>query len=634
MNALKYLIVLLMCLSITTSVSSARPQYEGVQDGPVSITGTTYYISNSLGNDAWSGALPEPNPGGTDGPKQSVDAATSLINAALPGDHILFRRGDVWNSNISVHPTGTEQAPIVLGAYGDGNLPTFDYVGTGRVLSVTGDTTAYMRFENLHLTTSGAPGNRPIGIFLYDGDPLTYPHHITFSGLLIDNTMHGITAYSNYLTIENSTIRNNYKIPAAGEDGHSQGAYFAGDHLVLRNNVFENNGKIDSWFDHHIYLSHISDVLIEGNDIGVGPDGIKVRSCHDVIIRGNHMHDTVWAGTSAGGDIDGQGHHNNSSNVLIEGNRMHRLSSAIVISDQSGGSSLATEGITIRNNLIYDWYHTPDMAGDWAGMLTITSSPVENVSIYNNVIWGDSNATMVEISNATMAASLLKNNVIHTTNDSIPLVRISPGALANMDLDHNLYYRTDGGTLIKDRDGSGSYTSLSAFHVDYPTQEVHGQEGNPNLQDPAGEDFHLTSASALAIDGGAVVTTEPVTDFDGVIRPSSGAWDIGAYEFVPSLTLHGMPADQSIHLGWAVNITIPVTATWQITYIGPPGALPSPITGIFHDTRTYTLTGMTNYTPYTVTLNGMVADSPFLTDTVSVIPTDIALYLPVGARGP
>ena len=539
MKTLKYILVLLICLGNTMTVASASLEREGEIVGSQRVAGTTYYISNSLGDDAWSGTLPEPNPGDTDGPKQSVSAATTLINAAQPGDLILFRRGDVWNTNISVHPTGTEGAPVIVGAYGDGDLPKLDYASTGQVLAVTGDTAAYIRFENLHLTTSGSPGNRPIGIFLYDGDPLTYPHHITFSGMLIENTMHGVTAYSNYLTIENSIIRNNYKIPSAGEDGHSQGAYFAGDHLILRNNVFENNGKIDSWFDHHIYLSHISDVLIEGNDIGAGPDGIKVRSCHDVIIRGNHIHDTVWAGTSAGGDIDGQGNHNNSSNVLIERNRMHGMSSAIVISDQSGGSSLASADITIRNNLIYDWYHTPDMAGDWAGMLTVTSSPVENVSIYNNVIWGDSNASMVEIQNETMAGSLLKNNVIHTTNDSIPLVRIGAGALANMDLDHNLYFRTDGGEIIKERSGAGSYNSLSAFHVDYPTQEVHGREGDPNLQNPPGGDFHLTSASTLAIDGGAVVTTEAVADFDGVIRPTSGAWDIGAYEFVPSLTLEG-----------------------------------------------------------------------------------------------
>ncbi len=226
-------------------------------------------------------------------------------------------------------------------------------------------------------------------------------------------------------------------------------------------------------------------MLIEGNDIGVGPDGIKVRSCQDVIIRGNHIHDTVWAGTSAGGDIDGQGNHNNSSNILIENNRMHGMSSGIVISDQSGGSTLASENITIRNNLLYGWYHTPGMAGDWAGMLTVTSSPVQNVSIYNNVIWGNSNASMVEIMNGTMAGSILKNNIIHSTNNTIPLLRIGVGPLANMDIDHNLYYRSDGGIFIEERDGSGAYSSLNAFHGVYPTQETHGQEGDPRYRTPA-----------------------------------------------------------------------------------------------------------------------------------------------------
>ncbi len=634
MKKVNIILILIVGLVAAVPVSGA-PQ--GIETSTVEVSApaaTIYYVSSSVGNDAWSGTLPEPNPGGTDGPIQSVSAATDLINAAQPGDQILFRRGDTWYSNINVHPTGTSGSPVVIGAYGVGGRPVFDHASTGNVLSVTGDTAAYIRFENLHLTTSAAPGNRPIGIFLYDGDPLTYPHHITFTGMLIENTMHGVTAYANDLTIENSTIRNNYKIPAAGESGHSQGAYFAGDRLVLRNNVFENNGKMDSWFDHHIYLSHITDVLIEGNDIGAGPDGIKVRSCHNVVIRGNHIHDTVWAGTSAGGDLTGGGENRNSTNILIEGNRMHGMSTGIVISDQSGGSNLASDNITIRNNLLYDWYHTPGMAGDWAGMLTVTSTPVQNVSIYNNVIWGDSNASMVEIMNDTMAGSILKNNIIHTTNPSIPLVRIGTGPLANMDLDHNLYYRTDGGTLIEERDGAGDYTSLGVFRGIYPAQEVHGQEGDPVLTDPGGGDFHLTAASVLAIDLGAAISGGAAYDFDGVPRPAGLGWDIGPYEFLPALALQAMPGHQSIDLSWEVNITLPLTATWQITYVGPPGDQPSPITGVSSEIRGYTLTGMTNYVPYTITLQAISGASPILTDTVSVRPTDIKLYLPAVIKWP
>lgn len=39
--------------------------------------------------------------------------------------------------------------------------------------------------------------------------------------------------------------------------------------------------------------------------------------------------------------------------------------------------------------------------------------------------------------------------------------------------------------------------------------------------------------------------------------------------------------------------------------------------------------GLTNYTPYTATLNAIVDSIPILTDTVTVMPTDLFVYLPV-----
>ena len=101
-----------------------------------------------------------------------------------------------------------------------------------------------------------------------------------------------------------------------------------------------------------------------------------------------------------------------------------------------------------------------------------------------------------------------------------------------------------------------------------------------------------------------------------------------------SLALHAAPADRSIRLGWTVNTTLPITSTWQLTYDPPNGDQPSPITGIVSPTRAYTLTGLTNYVWYTVTLNGMSGSASFLTDMVRVMPTDRFVYLPLVLKGP
>ena len=124
--------------------------------------------------------------------------------------------------------------------------------------------------------------------------------------------------------------------------------------------------------------------------------------------------------------------------------------------------------------------------------------------------------------------------------------------------------------------------------------------------------------------------TIPWTQGQGISLAYEGtAPDLGAYEFEPQLVLTGRPAEQAIHLNWTVNGTLPVTVTWTITYNGPTGDPPSPVTGLPAPTRAYTLTGLTNFTFYTVTLTTVPS---LFTDTVSLMPTGHITHLPVVFR--
>ncbi|MBL8046811.1 MAG: hypothetical protein JNL09_09730 [Anaerolineales bacterium] len=76
-----------------------------------------------------------------------------------------------------------------------------------------------------------------------------------------------------------------------------------------------------------------------------------------------------------------------------------------------------------------------------------------------------------------------------------------------------------------------------------------------------------------------------------------------------------------------MNATLPVTSTWQIEYVGPTGDVPSPITDIPSVARTYTLTGLTNYTLYTVTLSA-TTENAVISQTVQARPTDRFVFLP------
>ena len=119
------------------------------------------------------------------------------------------------------------------------------------------------------------------------------------------------------------------------------------------------------------------------------------------------------------------------------------------------------------------------------------------------------------------------------------------------------------------------------------------------------------------------------TDNNGGIRVRSSGQGTVMLDGFSELLLRGAPQDQAIRLTWQVGTTLPPTSTWQIAYDGLPGDQPSPITGIISPTRTYILTGLANYTWYTVTLNGILGSASFLADTVTVMPTDILVYLPL-----
>jgi hypothetical protein len=100
------------------------------------------------------------------------------------------------------------------------------------------------------------------------------------------------------------------------------------------------------------------------------------------------------------------------------------------------------------------------------------------------------------------------------------------------------------------------------------------------------------------------------------------------------LILNGYPADRTIYLSWQVGASLPVTGTWEIRYDGPTGDQPSPISGLPEATRAYTLTGLTNYSSYAITLNAMLNSTPILTGTVTVMPSDISVLLPVVIKEP
>jgi len=90
---------------------------------PKRTTPATFYVSQSLGNDHWTGDAPNPA-GGSRGPWKTLARASSI--EYIPGDRILLQCGDTWNEELRPLGNGTPEAPIVIGSYGKGDKPVID----------------------------------------------------------------------------------------------------------------------------------------------------------------------------------------------------------------------------------------------------------------------------------------------------------------------------------------------------------------------------------------------------------------------------------------------------------------------------------------------------------------------------
>jgi hypothetical protein len=203
---------------------------------------------------------------------------------------------------------------------------------------------------------------------------------------------------------------------------------------------------------------------------------------------------------------------------------------------------------------------------------------------------------------------------------------------------NNIFYNNGGGSQIIDEDSKvGTVWDYNIHYPDFswphkqPEFDQHSLFGvNPRFVDHANGDYRLWFDSP-AVDAGMTLY-EFNYDKSIVYRPQGSAWDIGAYEFGPSLELNGAPGNQVISLHWTANVSMPVASTWQIGYYTSTAASPVLETDLLTNTaRTYALTGLENGQWYTVTLC-TVGVTPPLSDTVAVRLMGHFAYLPVVAR--
>lgn len=329
-------------------------QWASPQDTEIKNSRTVYYVSNSTGNDANSGIS-----------ANSPWKTLGKVNAQkfLPGDVVLFKRGDRWNEALIPPTSGETEKPIVYGAYGgekDRPIVETNRRGQEAALYITGKN--YLKFNNLDIR------NAKFGIQILNSDFLIFDHmtiglNAQAVGILINNgSDNGVIQYS---IIDGGTEQRtdrdmiNFQDGSGWEIHHNLIANFGHDGINLL-------GRIPQWHDvearvtkneiHHNEFFNKLDYGRAFETQGNGPGYASLNKFYD-----NYIHNVQVS-------IQLQGDHNEVyRNVITDVRKSPRKSDDEIF--QAAGISMQDYIYSANNKVYENVIAYTDGPGIWVGSL-------------------------------------------------------------------------------------------------------------------------------------------------------------------------------------------------------------------------------------------------------------------------
>ena len=326
------------------------------------------------------------NPGTNAAPKQTL--AGINVNALPAGSQLLFKRGGSWNWSSIVrldNRNTSAAAPLTFGAYGSGSAPLLRVSSqfafeTGEWANTTPD--GGYTFRGLRLDGMNAV-NASKGIWLRG----------TVSDVLIDDvelTGFYIGLYGQgHDDIQRVTVRNSRLVRNSG-----MGMLGTFNNSVFEDNLYEGNNFSGSGFDHGIYMSNSSHVVIRRNTL---------------------RRNSVVGGVCTGGNMT---FHGQMDDVLIEGNTIQQDVAApqcwLMSITQGYNTAEWFRNFVVRNNRLIN----PGNTG-----IAMQSAP--GIVVEGNTVWNQ-HATVInafsvghtDYPNGDVAdgGAVMRNNTLCTTN--------------------------------------------------------------------------------------------------------------------------------------------------------------------------------------------------------------------------
>lgn len=380
------------------------------------------------------------------------------FDVAMPGDTIIVRTG-TYPQNVHTVRAGSSGAPITLRPY-TGETVTLQFTESGAGTGIYG---VYINHDYIHIRQ-------------FDGTLILDDGHDTINVQDADNCffedfeiLDSFTEGIRLRGTSSNNIMDGLLIHNTGNGGgNGEGIYIG------------TGGGTDNCNFNEVRNCEIHTATDGGIDIK--------ENCHDNIIEDNEVYNTTGGGS---GQIDDRGFDN-----VIRRNNVH--------DSITGAGIYPGDGTAVYRNRSYG------NAGNGI-KISESASPL----IYNNTLYGNGDSGIETTSTAGTAIDIRNNIVFDNTNAEIHEAAAGQFATFN----YNYVRKTGGGTLFRAGNGS-TYTTNAAYNA-ATGFNANGSDADPELTDPANDDF-TSQADSPVRDAGVAIS--PYTDGYLGSAPDIG-WD-------------------------------------------------------------------------------------------------------------
>jgi len=504
-----------------------------------------YYVDATLGDDAHPGTRAEP--------WQTIAKVNG--ETFLPGDHVLFKRGETWREQLNIPSSGSAGLPITFSAYGSGDLP--------RIYGSTQISTWSDEGSNIWWADCATdPGNlwfvNTNGVIVWGTKEALKASLDTEYEWWFDDPNNRVYVYaasdpdSRYTSIEKPT--RNYCVYCSNkdyitvsyldcqfsgitdEDGYGAIWVHGSDYPIIEYCKVHHTGYIVSNSGSGIYTLNDNGLIVRYNTCYFcGRRGIVVAMYNAGYTSDNILieHNTVYNNYHAGIDLFRSNVAGSFDGAIVRYNHVYNdsdfgqggvltASHGILLEGPTAASSYRLTNAKVYYNLVHHMYQDQGI---------IVAYKVDGVEIYNNTVYGiftgSTGGQGISIGGTGLLVSniIIKNNIV--VDQFSPLyVPESSDVIA---CDNNCWYRSAGGTAVYTRvNGTAYHFNDQAAYQAATGWDTNGKWEDPVFVDAGALDFHLQTTSPCKNTG---VDVGLSLDYDGITVPQGAAPDMGAYEY-------------------------------------------------------------------------------------------------------